>query len=272
MSHISTKTAICFSFALISMVVMAADPAQAASVGSPQTQGKGKIAVGAEWSYIFNRDLSFKKASRPSGHDTDQPLNFKISRGRNVVAKASYGLFDSLDIYIKLGAANYNLQGDVFVGDTRRVGESLSSPGDSFLYGAGFKWARELKKGWIIGCDAQYLTSNQKLDFSATNLISGAVSTATYLDCRMQEWHIAPYIAKKIANFTPYLGARYSDFRMDQSNPNDPNRWNNLVFGATYNVGVFTGLDWNLGKNFKLNVEGRFIDETAISAGLAYGF
>jgi len=250
---------------------MAAPHVRAASVGSPETQGKGKLSVGAEWSYIFNRDLDFKKARRPSGHDSDMPINFKISRGRNVAGKVSYGIFDSLDVYIKLGATNYNLKGDVYVGDTKHVDENLSS-GGSFLYGAGLKWAQELKKGWIIGCDVQYLTSDQKLDFSATNVISGAVATAQYTDCRIQEWHVAPYIAKKIANFTPYLGARYSDLRMDQSNPNDPNRWNNLVFIADYNVGVFTGIDWNLGKGFKLNVEGRFVDETAMSVGLAYRF
>lgn len=258
-------------FILTGLVALATTPAQAASVGSPETQGKGKFAVEAEWSYIFNRDLDFKKARRPSGHDSDSPENFKISRGRNLIGKVSYGLFDSLDVYIKLGVADYNLKGDVYVGDTKHVDENLSS-GDSFLYGAGFKWAKELKQGWIIGCDAQYLTSDQKLDFSATNVISGAVVSAKYTDCRIQEWHVAPYIAKKIANFTPYIGVRYSDLRLDQSNPNDPNRWNDLVFKADYNVGVFTGMDWKLGKNFKLNVEGRFVDETALSVGLAYGF
>ncbi|MCU0652261.1 MAG: hypothetical protein MUC39_04905 [Candidatus Omnitrophica bacterium] len=258
-------------FVLISMVVMATVPAQAASVGSPQTEGQGKIATALEWSYIFNRDLGYKTATRPIGNDNYNPVNFRIVRGYDVVSKISYGIFDFMDVYIKLGVANYGFKGDVYLGDTQKVYEDLSAR-DSFLYGGGFKLAYELKKGWIVGCDAQYLASDHELDFRATNLTSGAISTARYIDCKIQEWHVAPYIAKKIAAFTPYLGARYSDLRMNQKNPNDPKRWDNLVFRATYNVGVFTGIDWNFSKSFKLNVEGRFVDETAISLGAAYRF
>ncbi len=253
------------------MLLMTAVFAGAASVGSPGTQGQGKIAATAEWSYVFGRDLDFKKATRPPGHDNDRPVNFRIDRGYNVAGKISYGVFNAMDIYVKLGVANYDLKGDVFVGDTKRVEEDLSA-GDSFLYGGGVKLAYELKDGWIIGCDAQYLTSGHELDFRAVNVASGAVTTAKYAECRIQEWHAAPYIAKKIADFTPYLGARYSDLRLSQKNPDDPRRWDNLIFSADRNIGVLTGVDWNFGKNFKLNVEGRFVDETAMSVGAVYRF
>ena len=246
-------------------------PVQAVSVGSPQTAGQGKIAATVEWSYIFNRDLDFEKATRPAGHESDRPMNFRIVKGRNTAAKISYGIFKTMDAYVKLGAANYDFKGDVYVGDSKRVEEDLSS-NNAFLYGGGFKLAYELKDGWIVGTDAQYLTSDCNLDFRAVNIISKAVSIAKYTDCRMQEWHVAPYVAKKIADFTPYLGVRYSDLRMNQKKPNDPKRWDNLIFDAARNFGVFTGLDWNFGKNFKLNVEGRFVDETAISVSAAYRF
>jgi len=258
-------------FVLMGMVAMMTVPVQAASVGSPKTQGQGKIATTAEWSYIFSRDLDYEKSTRPSGYDNYVPMNFRIVKGYNTVSKISYGIFDAMDVYVKLGVANYDFKGDVYVGDAKRVDEKLSS-NNSFLYGGGIKLAYELKDGWIIGGDAQYLTSDHELDFRATNVISGAVSTAKYADCRLQEWQVAPYIAKRIADFTPYLGVRYSDFMMRQKNPNDPKRWDNLVFSADCNVGVFTGLDWNFGKSFKVNVEGRFLDETAISVGVTYRF
>jgi len=255
-----------FIFLLISMVIMTAHPARAASVGSPKTQGKGNIAATAEWSYVFDRDLDYKKATRPAGNDQYRAANFRIDRGYNVAGKISYGIFNALDIYIKLGVANYDFKGDVFAGDEKKVVEDLSA-GNAFLYGGGFKAAYELRNNWIIACDAQYLTSEHELGFRSINLSTGVITAAKYADCRLQEWHIAPYIAKKIADFTPYLGVRYSDFRMLQKNPDSPKRWDNLVFRADRNVGVFTGMDWNIGKSFKLNVEGRFVDETAISAG-----
>ncbi len=250
---------------------MPAVPAIAASVGSPQTQGKGKIGAGVEWSYIFNRDLEFKKATRPPGHAADSPVNFKIVKGTNVAAKISYGVFEDMDVYVKLGVANYDLKGDVFVGDTQTASENLSAR-NALLYGGGLKFAHEFKKGWILGCDAQYLTSDHELDFRANTLSTGAITTARYYDFRIQEWHMAPYVAKKIAKFTPYLGVRYSDMRMEQKKPSDPKRWDDLIFYADCNTGVFTGVDWDIGKGFKLNVEGRFVDETAISVGTGYKF
>lgn len=253
------------------MVAMTAVPAAATSVGSPKTQGRGKIAVAPEWSYVFGRSLDFEKAARPAGHEVDRPENFRIDKGYNLTGKTSYGLFDFMDIYVKLGIARYDLKGDVLVGDNKRVEEKLSAR-HAFLYGGGLKLAYELKKGWIIGCDAQYLTSHHVVDFGATNTISGAVTNAKYYDCRIQEWHAAPYVARRIAGFTPYIGGRYSDLRLDQKRPSDPRRWSNLVFSAEYNIGIFTGMDWNLGSNLKFNVEGRFVDETAISVGAEYRF
>ena len=258
-------------FVLIGMIVMITVPAGAASVGDPETQGQGKIGTTAEWSYIFNRDLDFKKAKRPPGYDSYMPENFKVVRGDDLMAKISYGLLDAMDVYIKLGTANYGLKGDVFLGDTKRVTENLLT-GDSFIYGGGLKLNYQLNHGWIVGCDAQYLTQDHELDFRAVNLVSGAVSTAKYYDCWIQEWHAAPYVAKKIKDFTLYVGGRYSDLLLIQKNPNDPRRWDNLIFHAHYNIGVFTGIDWNFGNSFKLNVEGRFVDETAMSVCGTYRF
>ncbi|MFA6142680.1 MAG: hypothetical protein WC738_05255 [Candidatus Omnitrophota bacterium] len=251
-------------FVLIGMVVMTAIPAGAASVGNPKTQGEGKIATDIEWSYIFNRDLHFEDATRPSGHDADMPINFRITRGYNILGKIVYGLLNAMDIYVKLGIAKYDFRGDVFVGDTKKVEEQLSAE-NGFIYGGGFKLAYDFKNGWAVGCDAQYLTSDHKIDFNASTLSTGAVTVAEYYDCWIQEWHAAPYIAKKIGKITMYAGGRYSDLRLSQKHPNDSKRWDNLIFSADYKIGVFTGVDWNFGNSFKLNVEGRFVDELALS-------
>jgi outer membrane protein W len=156
------------------------------------------------------------------------------------------------------------------VGDTRAATEDLSARA-AFLYGGGVKAAYAIKDRWIIGLDAQFLASDHKLDFSATTA-SGAVIEATYDTCRMQAWHVAPYIAGKIANWTPYAGGKYSDLWMKQEGPDDPKRWDNLRFKADRNIGIFAGADWNLGDHFKLNVEGSFIDETAMTVCAAYRF
>ena len=253
------------------MILSAPVIGRAAGIGSPETQGQGRITAAAEWSYVFGRGLAFQSAKRPPGHENDKPENFRIDGGDNYLGKITFGVFDALDVYVKLGAADYNLKGDVDVGGKKAVTEDLSARA-AFLYGGGMKLAHEIKEGWIIGLDAQYLASDHKLDFIATSIASGAITRATYGTCRMQEWHAAPYIARKIANFTPYAGGRYSDLRMKQEGPDDPKRWDKLRFKADCNIGVFVGADCNVGDHFKVTVEGRFIDETALSVCAAYKF
>lgn len=213
----------------------------------------------------------FKCAKRPPGHENDKPENFRIDGGNNILGRIAFGVLDFMDVYLKLGAADYSLKGDVYVGDKKAVTEDLSAR-TAFLYGGGMKLAHAIEDGWIIGLDAQYLTSDHTLDFSATSIASGAITRATYGTCRMQEWHAAPYVARKIANFTPYAGGRYSDLRLKQEGPDDPKRWDKLRFKADCNIGVFVGTDCNLGEHCKLTVEGRFIDETAMSVCATYGF
>lgn len=247
-----------------------AGAAGAAAVGSPETQGQGKVAAALEYTYIFRRDLDFRCATRPPGHEHDRPENFRISGGNNVAGRVTCGVFDFLDLYARLGAANYDLKGDVMVGDTRTVTEDLSARA-ALLWGAGLRLACEFGGGWIVGLGAEYQASDHKLDFRAATA-AGTVVEATYGTCWMQEWHAAPFIARKIANFTPYAGARCSDFRLNQENPDDPKRWDDLRFGAEYNVGLFAGVDWNIGDRLRLNAEGRCIDETALSVSAACRF
>jgi len=258
-------------FVFMIMAVMITVPARAASIGNPKTQGAGKVATAIDWDYVFNRDLHFIKAARPAGFDSYEPKNFRIDKGQNLTGEIIYGLLKGLDIYVKLGTAHYDLKGDVFIGDTKKVEEKLVSS-NGFLYGGGFKAAYDLKNGWIFGCDTQYLTSSHELDFSATGIPSGRVTTAKYYDCFIQEWHAAPYVAKKIKDVTLYAGGRYSDFRLSQRKPSDPRRWDDLIFDSDYNIGVFTGIVWSLRDSLRLSVEGRFVDETAMSVNVAYRF
>ena len=253
-----------------SLLWMPPSLARASSVGSPKTQGRGKIAIAAEGTYLSDRQLQFESATRPAGHATDEPKNFEIDNGYEAGVRISYGVFDFMDAYAKLGMSGNQVNGDVFVGGARVVMENLTG-NNGFLYGGGIKLAYELKN-WIVGGDAQYSASSHTLGFKATNIASGVITTATYGICSIWEWHVAPYVARKVADFTPYAGVEYSDLRLDQKNPDDPRRWDNLKFKAAHNVGMFVGTDYEAGKNLKLTVEGEFMDETAVMASVSCRF
>ncbi len=262
----------------------------AASIGGAETQGQGKFAIGLDQEFIFKRDIKKKTQSfsgAAAGVALTGSLDVKpeIKNMYRTMVKASYGLLEGLDVYVKLGAAE-EVKGKYSYGDINWTAAGVqgtipfSATGkfktdNAFAYGGGLKAAYALPDDWLIGADAQYL--RHKHDYKAT--FSG-----TYIDpvtggtvllegspegkITFQEWHFAPYVAKKLGNFIPYLGVKYSDLRIKEKGSQDEAQ----KYKADDNVGVFLGTDCKIGENWKLNLEGRFVDETAMSAACSYGF
>jgi outer membrane protein W len=133
----------------------------------------------------------------------------------------------------------------------------------------------ELGNEWFIGGDVQYIRhkNDYKASFTGvyTNVAGGAPITEDVSwkgEVTVQEWHVAPHIAKKIGNFIPYFGVRYSDLRVAEKDDEGAK----YKYKADDNFGIFLGTDYKIGENWKLNLEGRFVDETAMSFGATYKF
>jgi len=253
---------LCFAFVLLVPFV-----SYAASIGSPETQGKGKVAVGLDNEYIFGKDWKFKSATVLSANSTIKDI--ETEKGYYAGMKAAYGLLDNLDVYVRLGAADYEVKGQIFTGST--PGDKLKFDTDTdFAYGLGLKGTYPLKNDWLLGCDLQYRRSKHEAEHKSTP-VSGAEETTTYKSFVQQEWHIAPYLARKIGSFVPYLGVRYSDAKLEIKNPASSD-FGEVEQEADDNVGVFLGTDYKMGETCSLNLEGRFIDETAMSAGISWKF
>jgi outer membrane protein W len=241
--------------------------AEAASIGSPELQGEQKITGALEWSYVISRDLEFKNATGGSSADI-QLRDYKIDHGYNAAAKIIYGALRGVDVYAKIGISDYEIKGDTYSGGVKSTSDKLSM-NNSFLGGVGVKMAYEHENGWIFGVDLQYSTSKHKANLNATNT-SGSESSTSYKDARMHEWHIAPYAATKYFDFTPYIGVRYSQALIKIKGPNNSSAFEDMKLDADDNFGIFIGTDYRIGDRFKLNLEGRFLDETAITLGASY--
>jgi opacity protein-like surface antigen len=240
--------------------------AYAASIGDAETQGQFKFGIGLDQEYVFKRDLKFKSIS-PAVPPFIEITDNEVKRMYRPMVKASFGVFDFLDVYIKLGTANYRMENTVL--DTGFPIEGIETrPRWGFAYGGGLKAAYALKCGFLIGGDVQYLRHRQKFRLSDTYLPTGEESDfrgkATF-----QEWQVAPYVGMKIGNFTPYLGAKYSDVRIKSKVDEVDVKFK---FKADDNVGAFVGISYKIMEKLKVNLEGRFIDETAMSFGLTYKF
>lgn len=241
----------------------------AASIDGAETQGKGKLGLGIYESFIFSKDLKFKSAS---GLGATQTLkNAKVDSENETMLKTSYGILDNLDVYFKLGMANSRGKGDNYVGAVK-YGDDKSKTGAVFAYGFGLKGVYNLKNDWLVGCDLQYLRSSHEAETTETVVATGVSSSTKYKSVVSQEWHVAPYLAKRINNFTPYLGVKYSDSRDTLKKSSAAGWLDNVKYEADDNVGVFVGTDYKIGEHWKLNIEGRFVDETAMSFGASYRF
>lgn len=274
---------------VLSLVILFCLPlaVYASSIDGVETQGQGKFAMGLGQEFVFDRDGKTLTLTETIGTITiNEKIKTEIDEMYRTMVKAGYGLLDNLDVYVRLGVANPDYKGKVDATWTDSAGVppldkgtitgSAKYKGDSaFAYGFGMKGTYDLKNDWLVGCDVQYL--RHKNDYKASSILSSYDDTGTKIgedtnewkgEITFYEWHIAPYVAKKLGNFVPYLGVRYSDARLK-----DKNEWGvTTKIKADDNVGMFLGTDYKLGENWKLNLEGRFIDETAMSFGATYKF
>ena len=247
--------------------------AYAASVGGAETVGQGEFSIGLDQEFVFDRDMKFYKTSFPI---TPGKRLMEIDKIYRSMLKASYGVFDNLDIYVKLGVADFKATRKWYslMDPTWEQAREKCKGKNAFAYGVGFKGTYIMEDGWLIGMDIQYL--RHKNNYTESFVIIGDAYTGSG-KATFQEWHFAPYIAKRIGDFLPYLGGKYSDLRVRSKNNvswgEEPPVWSARTKDkADNNFGVFAGIDYSLGERWKLNIEGRFLDETAVSAGATYRF
>lgn len=211
----------------------------AASIGGAETQSKEKVGVSVDQEFVFGRDLKHQSGLEGVGS------GIEIKNMSRTMAKISYGLLDNLDIYTKLGTADVKIKGPGFTAKTS----------NAFAWAIGAKGTYEFAEDWLLGADIQYLRHKHSANFNFNEV--GWDGKIVF-----QEWQVAPYVAKKIGNFTPYLGVKYSDLRTRGA----------VKLKADDNFGMFTGLSYKINDRLFLNTEYRFVDETAMSVAAVYRF
>lgn len=239
----------------------------AASIGGVETQGKGKIALSMDSEYVFGRDWKAKSVTNlNAGESIDDMETDEAWYGG---ARLIYGLLDNLDVYARIGASDYKVNDKHFTSGAESATDKFNTD-TGLAYGIGMKGTYNINENLLLGCDLQYSRSKHEArdNYSA---VSGTELSTKYKSFIVQEWHVAPYVGYKAGNFLPYLGVRYSDARLEITEPGNTD-FGEFKTEADDNFGVFVGTDYKIGENLSLNVEGRFVDETAMSVGVTYKF
>ncbi|MBW2011319.1 MAG: hypothetical protein JRI32_06685 [Deltaproteobacteria bacterium] len=284
----------------------------AGTVGNiAETQGGlGKFSLGIEYDGVFDRDLDFDSGSHsinipvsesepiPDPGESIKDAEFESNR---IFAKGTLGLHPNFDIFVKLGAADADTE---FKTVGAGASEKTEFDGDwDFAWGIGAKAKLyESSSGIRIMADAQYLWCEVDGDvdidgkdlaenYKEELLYEGATSATISYDAEaeIQEWQVALYVNKTIGMFSPYAGVKYSDidaeFDADIDGRITVPVGAAIIIGSPYsakietnfeaddNFGVFLGTDiYVIPDILSFNIEGRFVDETALTLGLNWKF
>ncbi len=233
----------------ISQATPAGDPADPVLL-------KGTYPIKAEGivDFMFGRDFDL------SGDDS------KI-KGQWYLGKISVSLKEAIDIYGLLGTAALKVDG--------WTAEDYTLESDLALaWGGGLKMVLYETEEYGEGTLRVTFDSNCRVYEPGIETVkkSGAdVSDVTKKEFKYLEWQASLGVSYSLLQYTPYLGVKYSDceakLRIDDHGTIHEARPNSKDV-----VGVFVGIDYLFNENFALNLEGRFIDETALNVGLKISY
>lgn len=249
----------------------------ASSVEIPDEELEKAYAVAFD--FIYSKTL--ERQLKASGGEDDE-IDF-MEQGH---IKIAYAKIEEIQPYVKLGVTKLLEKWDNanIAGLGRRNIEFDYER--AFSYGGGLDGRIEFIKSWFMGYDLQYLMSAHKLDKLKHR---GETASSKKGKLRLQEWHVAIFLEKEFDfgiiaipedthfKLTPYIGVRYSDLRMKLIDDIEYTV-SEGTFGiagtneADDNLGTFSGLLINLGDNFDLRLEGRFLDETAFTGSIGFKF
>ncbi|MFC1666272.1 hypothetical protein ACFL0P_00180 [Candidatus Omnitrophota bacterium] len=261
-------------YLLVALVVMGfASMVYAAPVGLTSEADATKSVLWPEKDYGISAALigdfvTERKINIDSG-------NFEM---RALMLRLGLSLIDRLNFYVDLGQAQDMEYTYLIMGEKHELDFD-----DDFIYGVGlsalvYRWDNGLE----IGANVSYRQAEMSLDTvvkEGTTYEKGSGALSAINSGKFQETQTAIELAWKTDYLIPYVGIKYSDVDVDA----DYTLLGALVDAnksASENIGLFVGLTItpklqalpNEAEQISINVEGRFVDEEAINAGITYKF
>jgi opacity protein-like surface antigen len=204
-------------------------------------------------------------------YGTDLPAKGRMRVGyqANVVIKhelkEGYGKIDSVQHYydVSYGVLDWFVfDGKLGIGDTNRKGGNVPDADYGYSFAGGYGFRARLYDDKDSGI--KVVGGFHHISVHPRDEDIGGDRYESFLD----DWQIDLLCSKKFGRFTPYAGGKASVFEhVYRINKGDRKR-----VSPKYNGGAIAGFDFNLKDDITVNVEGRFIDEDAVSAGIYYSF
>jgi hypothetical protein len=213
-------------YALVLFFLLAVVPsAYSGQVGSLSTNvGEGRLSLSAGLSYI-NKDIE------RDGREDEMT-------SRQLVVKGSYGLHPNLDLYVKLGFADLEVDDYDFEGRL------------DALYGVGLRVKI-------------FQDPENKVNVLMDGEVTQFSSDDNDVEADVLDYHLAFIVTNRAGNIIPYGGIRFSETEVD---------FDRTKYTADKNIGILGGVDYFVNPNVFFNGEVNIFDEEAIYVGVGYKF
>ena len=239
----------------------------AAPVGNPAAPAlvrKGLIVSSDDWSFRLGYEGDFVADGRMGQFDQGQGRvdQYQQNTHSGVV---TLNLVGRLDLYGVLGSsrteADWRFE-DMAAETIARIDMETEQ---NFLWGVG---ARAILYEWcntFLGLGGRYAACDYTPEWLTSN---GTAESVDGTQFSWREWQLSLDFAYKIDFLTPYIGIKYSNARTllrNFSTPISANLTGSDTFENRIPVGLYLGCSLSNGNYFILNVEGRLVDEEAVT-------
>jgi hypothetical protein len=183
-----------------------------------------------------------------------------------VTAKLSYGVTNDVNVFCKVGMANFNIELKWKDGDLREL------EGDySFAWGLGGSGVfATMGNGVKLGGSAQYRSLSHEPDNYYTFAGGARTKNIGKSETKISEKQVAFYALYPQQSTNFYGGAKYSSANC-KSTYTDPGLIYKADLKSKNNFGLFGGVEHKIAPNISCCVEVRLLDETAFSVGGMFG-
>jgi len=235
-------------------------------ISNLQASGFGPLKVGFDTTMVLDKDLE----------DTNDITEGEFN-GQYYLFRIGYTFADRIEPYVKLGVSNLEAK-------WRERGLNITAENEeSFAMGIGGKvLAFEIPEYRLrLSIDGQYLYTSGDVKKAYVNDPIGNISATEF---NITEWQVAGILSIEfplnydrhdsaaVHSIIPYLGLAYADSKNEVSF-SQGNQNYDLDTAANDNKFLFiTGCDITSPENLSLNIEGRWLGETAVSGGFTAKF
>ena len=242
----------------------------AANVGGPlKTAGKGNWDFTLASGSAGERDLV-------SPSETNTTTTGVVQERDSFSCKITYGIFDELDAYFKLG--NSDLEVDTKWPDGSRTKLKYESEAS---FGGGVKYIYTFDNNVLIGGDFQV---SLQLDNQVEEITEGSVKAVITKKGRadLEEYQLSFFLGKKCVLtdniiVTPYTGILFSGVNFS-SEQLEYNTWpwyytiTPFELEQDDNVGLFVGGDIAINERLFLSLEAHFSADESVFGSIGYRF